>query len=109
MIDFVCAYWDSILIVLAVIALFVWLILRGKREIVGQMIYRIVTELEKEYGSGTGNLKLAAAIDELYPRLPAVIRVFATEAMIRRWIEEGLAAAKERWGKNAKLGQYITE
>lgn len=109
MIDFFMKNWDSILLAVAFVALIVWLILRGKRDIVAHIIYRIVTELEREYGSGTGNLKLAAAIDELYPRLPAIIRIFATEEMMRRWIEEGLATAKTRWGKNAALEKYIEE
>lgn len=107
MIDFILTNWDSILLVLVVIAAAVLLIYKGKRGVVDQMIYKIVTELEKEYGAGTGNLKLAAAVEMLYPKLPAIVRLFTTSAGLVKMIEQGLAAAKDRWAKNAALGDYI--
>lgn len=107
MIDFILANWDSILLVLVVIAVAIFLIYKGKRGVVDQMIYRVVTALEKEYGSGTGNLKLAAAVELLYPKLPAIVRLFTTSAGLVRMIENGLTSAKERWAKNAALEEYI--
>lgn len=105
--DFLMSNWDSILIVLTLVVILVWLMLRGKRAYIDQIVYYIVTELEREYGSGTGNLKLAAAIQELYPRLPAIIRLVATEDMMKRWIEDGLTVAKKRWENNANIKTYI--
>ena len=107
MIEFITHNWDSILLVLAVIAAVVLLIYKGKRGVVDQMIYKIVTELEREYGAGTGNLKLAAAVEMLYPKLPTIIRLFTTSAGIVKMIESGLTAAKDKWAKNAALETYI--
>lgn len=107
MIDFILNNWDSILIVLGVIAVAVVLVYKGKRGVVDQMIYKIVTELEREYGSGTGNLKLAAAVEALYPKLPAIVRLFTTSDGIVKMIESGLTAAKEKWEKNKAIEQYI--
>lgn len=106
-INFVLANWDSVLVVLAVIGVILWLIFKGEKSVINQIIYRVVTELEREYGGGTGSLKLAAAIDTVYPKLPAVIRLFVSAKTLQRWIEEGLAAAKEEWAKNSALAEYI--
>ena len=107
MIDFILNNWDSILLVAIVIAVTVVLVYKGKRGVVDQMIYKIVTELEREYGSGTGNLKLAAAVETLYPKLPAIVRLFTTSDGIVRMIENGLTAAKEKWGNNKAIESYI--
>ena len=101
--------WDSVLIVAAVVAVAVALIYNGKRGIVDEMIYKIVTELEREYGSGTGNLKLAAAVERLYPELPLIVRLLTTSAGIVRLIENGLTAAKVRWENNKAIGEYIEQ
>lgn len=105
--DFLMSNWDSILVVLIAAAVLLWLMLRGKRQYIDQIVYYIVTELEREYGAGTGNLKLAAAINELYPRLPAIIRLFATEERMKQWIEDGLTLAKQRWENNSSIKNYI--
>ena len=56
---FLMDHWADILtgIVFAVLAVF--LTLRGKKKIVAQMLYFLVTEAERVYGSGTGSVKLA--------------------------------------------------
>jgi len=100
-------HWDSILIVVLFLFVIAFLIYRGEKGILDQIIYRVVTELEREYGSGTGNLKLAAAIDILYPKLPRVIQLFATAERIQKWIEDGLTAAKDKWAKNPALAEYV--
>ena len=107
MIDMILHNWDSIAIVAVAIAIIIILVYRGKRGVVDKIIYKIVTELEKEYGAGTGNLKLAAAVEMLYPKLPAIIRIFTTSAGIVKMIENGLTEAKEKWEKNKALETYI--
>lgn len=101
------ANWDSILIVAIFVAVVCILIWKGQKSIVYQMVYKIVTELEKQYGGGTGSLKLAAAIDILYPKLPKVIKVFVNADTLTKWIEDGLAKAKEIWKTNEAIGQYV--
>ncbi len=109
MIDFLLSNWDSVLVVVVLVAVLVFLSYKGKRGLVDEIIYRVVTELEREYASGTGNLKLAAAIETIYPKLPAVIRVFTTTERLKTWIEKGLSEAKEKWAKNSALTNYINE
>jgi hypothetical protein len=80
---------------------------RGNKSMIMHMLYALVTEAEKQYGSGTGALKLAAVIDKVYPKLPPVVRAFITDDMLIGWIEDALAAAKTEWEKNIRVTEYI--
>ena len=101
MIDFIVAHWTSILVVLVFIALIVFLALRGKKQIIYKMLYALVTEAEKKYGSGTGALKFAEVMTQIYAKLPAIVRIFITYDTLSGWIEKALAEAKERWKAEA--------
>ncbi len=100
-------YWDSILVVLAACAVIGFLLYKGERSVIDKIIFWAVTELEREYGGGTGALKLSAAIELIYPKLPAVIRYVVSGETLQRWIEEGLTAAKAKWETNPALKAYI--
>jgi hypothetical protein len=62
---------------------------------------------EKEYGGGTGALKLAAVIDKVYVKLPALIKVFVPASTLQKWIEIVLAEAKKTWEANTNIATYI--
>lgn len=95
MIDFIVAYWDSILIVLAVVAFIVFLLVRGKREIVYKILYSLVNEAEEIYGAGTGKLKFAYVMEKAYALLPAIIRVVITYKTFEKWIENAVTKMKK--------------
>ena len=82
-------------------------IFRGNKSVVMRMLYAAVTEAEKDFGGGTGSLKLASVIAAIYPKLPAFVKVFVSEKILTRWVEQALAAAKEVWAKNANIAGYI--
>lgn len=105
--NFIIANWDSILLIAAAVAVIVYAIFKGNKSVVMRMLYSLVTEAERIYGNGTGSLKLAAVIHEVYPNLPAVIKLFITEKTLAKWIEDALAAAKEAWKQNAAIAGYI--
>lgn len=104
---FFAMHWDSVLVVLAVVAVFVVLIVKKQYGILDKIVFSLVTEAEKKYGGGTGAAKLAAVIEQLYPKIPAVIRLFLSAEQIEKLIERVLADAKERWEKNPHLSAYI--
>lgn len=106
--NFLLMNWDSVLFVLAVIVIVIVLICRGETAILKEILFRLVTEAEKEYGSGTGELKKAAVIDWLYDKLPAIVKIFLTPDRLGKLIEEVLEIAKEKWAANPSLQQYIT-
>ena len=107
--NFFITNWDFILLIVAAVASIVFASFKGNKSIVMRMLYSLVTEAEQIYGGGTGSLKLAAVIDAIYPRLPAVFKIFVTDATLVKWVEEALAAAKETWEKNAALAEYVNK
>ena len=54
---FLLANWDSVLVVLAFLALIVVLIKRGETAVLNRILFGLVTKAEKEFGGGTGKLK----------------------------------------------------
>lgn len=106
-IQFIMGNWDFILlIVLAALAL-IWAIFKGNKSVVMKMLVSLVTEAEKNFGGGTGTLKLASVIATIYPKLPAIIKAFITDGMLTKWVEEALIIAKEKWKTNSNIKAYI--
>ena len=96
---FLAKNWDSVLVVVAFLAVVVVLIKRGETKILKQILFNLVTQAEKQFGSGTGSLKYAAVADWIYQRIPA--------SDIEKMIEAALEEAKKAWGANENLKGYI--
>jgi hypothetical protein len=101
--NFIIANWDFILLIIAAVAAVVFAIFKGNKSVVMRMLYSLVTDAEQAFGAGTGSLKLAAVIGEIYPKLPAIIKAFITEKTLQKWVEDALVAAKEAWANNPAL------
>ena len=104
---FLAKNWDSVLVVVAFLALVVVLIKRGETKILKQILFNLVTQAEKQFGSGTGSLKYAAVADWIYQRIPAVLKLLFTSSDIEKLIEAALEEAKKAWGANENLKGYI--
>lgn len=104
---FLAKNWDSVLVVVAFLALVVMLIKRGETKILKQILFNLVTQAEKQFGSGTGSLKYAAVADWIYQRIPAVLKLLFTSSDIEKMIEAALEEAKKAWGANENLKGYI--
>lgn len=104
---FLAKNWDSVLVVIAFLALVVALIKRGETKILKQILFNLVTQAEKQFGSGTGSLKYAAVADWIYQRIPAVLKLLFTSSDIEKMIEAALEEAKKAWGANENLKGYI--
>lgn len=104
---FLAENWDSVLVVVAFLALVVVLIKRGETKILKQILFNLVTQAEKQFGSGTGSLKYAAVADWIYQRIPAVLKLLFTSSDIEKMIEAALEEAKKAWGANENLKGYI--
>ena len=59
MLEFITNHWQSIVVIIVFAVVIIYLMLRGKKDIVAKMLYALVTEAEKIYGSGTGSVKFA--------------------------------------------------
>lgn len=106
-INFFAKNWDFILLIIAAVAAVVIAVFQGNKSVVMKMLYSLVTEAEKEFGSGTGALKLADVVSKIYPKLPAIIKTFVSDKRLTEWIEQALTSAKETWQKNAAIAGYI--
>jgi len=106
-IAFLAANWDSVLVVLAFLALIVVLIKRGETAVLKKILFGLVTKAEKEFGGGTGKLKLATVSDWIYQRIPAVLKLLFSQRDIENLIESALEEAKKAWGTNESLATYI--
>lgn len=106
-INFLLQNWDSVLVVVAFIAFLIVLIKRGETKVLKQILFNLVTQAEKQFGTGTGELKFAAVADWIYQRIPAVLRLLFTEKDIANMIEAVLEEAKKSWGKNDNIKCYI--
>ena len=104
---FLAKNWDSVLVVVAFLALAVVLIKRGETKILKQILFNLVTQAEKQFGSGTGSLKYAAVADWIYQRIPAVLKLLFTSSDIEKMIEAALEEAKKAWGANENLKGHI--
>lgn len=106
-INFLLANWDSVLVVVGFVALIIVLIKRGEIKILNNILYKLVTQAEREFGAGTGELKYAAVSDWIYERLPAILKFLFTAKDIDKMIESALAAAKKKWEQNGNLKMYL--
>ena len=106
-IQFLFANWDSVLVVLAFLALIVVLVKRGETKVLNKVLFSLVTQAEKQFGGGTGKLKLAAVSDWIYQRIPAILKLLFSEKDIESMIETALEEAKKAWGNNENIAAYI--
>lgn len=106
-VNFLLLNWDSVIVGAALVIGLVVLLAKKQYAILDKIILALVTEAEKKYGGGTGAVKLAAVIDWIYPKIPAVIRLFITESQLVKMIEHVLVDAKQRWESNPSISSYI--
>ena len=104
---FLAKNWDSVLVIVTFLAVVAVLIKRGETKILKQILFNLVTQAEKQFGSGTGSLKYAAVADWIYQRIPAVLKLLFTSNDIEKMIEAALEEAKKAWGANENLKGYI--
>lgn len=105
--NFLLQNWDSVLVIVAAIALFVFLYIKGEKKIIYTILFNLITEAERVYGSGTGKLKLASVLTSIYEKLPTVVKLVVTENRLVEWIEDVLQQAKKKWAENAAIAEYI--
>lgn len=106
-INFVIEHWDIITLVIAALSAVVYAVFKGNKSVVMRMLFSLVTEAEKNFGAGTGALKLASVIEQVYPKLPTIIKTFITAETIEKWVEDALVLAKKKWEENLNLQAYI--
>lgn len=97
----------NLLVVFAIVIYVVLLAKKGETEILKSVLLSLVVEAEKQYGEGTGAMKLAVVIDWLYQRIPAFLKPFFTTEHLTQLVNEAVIEAQTAWGANKNLQDYI--
>lgn len=106
-IEFIAAYWDSILLIVCACVALGILYFKGQKKIVYKILYALITEAEKQFGGGTGELKQAYVIEKIYNALPAVLKSVISAERLGKWVDDALIKAKAKWGENSSVSGYI--
>ena len=64
---------------------------------------KLVTDAERQYGAGTGQLKMASAVAELIKLLPDWVVERVPKSWLMERLESVLTAAKVKWNANPNL------
>lgn len=105
-------FWNTpvgtALIALVVVLTLVYLWFKGYKSIVRKIVLALVIQAEKALGSGTGEFKYAMVLGHVYQYVPAIIRVFLTEAQLDQLIEWAVQYMKERLAASPLLAESFT-
>ena len=106
---FILSYWDSILLLLAIIAGVIFALRHGMKKQAFAILKYLVTQAETEYGGGAGTLKKQAVTAWIYEKMPPIFRFFLSEATISNLIEKAWAWMVELINQNAAVETVITK
>lgn len=67
----------------------------------------LVTDAEAQYSGGTGKIKRAYVIDELYSRIPDEFKPYVTEQNLDAILTKALDEAKVLWEENTQIKALI--
>ena len=101
------ANWSALLMAVAIIAVVIVALVRGEKQILIQILISLVTEAERQFGTGTGVLKKATVITWAYAQIPDRIKPFITEKRLTLWLEEALKTAKKIWERNQAVKDIV--
>ena len=98
-----------IALIACIVGLLAFFAIKGEIKTIEEILFKLVTEAEKQYGSGTGALKKAAVIEWIYGKLPPLLRGLISAERLSDMVEQALEAAKKKWLENSNLKNYIEE
>ncbi|SCY92754.1 hypothetical protein [Alkaliphilus peptidifermentans] len=79
---------------------------RGNKQLVNRIVLALVTEAEKKYGSGTGELKYNAVVERLYEVLPWILKLLYTKKQMDEMIEGAVEYLKRYLSDGKNLYGY---
>ena len=106
----------SLLILIAAVVIFIWhyckrfadLPSEKQIEKIKEWLLFAVIEAEKEFGSGTGMLKLRFVYDRFVERFPSLVSVVPFE-IFSKWVDEVLMEMKHLLDTNKDIEAYVKE
>ena len=107
LLNWLAANWSAVLVAVAIIAAVIVALVKGEKQILTQILVHLVTAAEAQLGSGTGALKKASVIAQVYMYIPAYLKPFITETRLVAWMEAALDTAKKMWESNQAVKEII--
>lgn len=71
--------------------------------VISRVALALVTDAERAYGSGTGELKMSSCMERLLELLPASVVETVPKAFLQEHLEKALEIAKSKWLRNPRL------
>lgn len=109
MLNFIKLNLGSILVVLLFIIGLLFLYRKNKKEFVRQIVLSLVVQAEKALGSGTGELKYAMVVENVYKVLPYILTLLISKKELDNMIESSVQYLKEYLKKDKDLLGYEDE
>ena len=109
MLEFIKMNWSSIITIIFVVVGLLYLYKNGKKEFVRQAVLSLVVQAEKALGSGTGELKYAMVVENVYKMLPSILTLLISKKELDNIIEDSVQYLKEYLCGNINLLGYEDE
>ena len=107
MLDFIKTnYAEILMIIIAIAGIFFGLRSKYAAQVKQGLLF-LVTEAERQFGGGTGQLKFAAVSNWAYEKLPAFARFFLSANVIDSMIENAVMAMKELLKGNISVAAFV--
>lgn len=109
MLEFIKLNLVSILVVLLIVIGLLFMYKRGKKDFVRQVVLSLVVQAEKALGSGTGELKYAMVVENVYKVLPLILTILISKKELDNLIENSVQYLKNYLEKDKNLLSYDDE
>lgn len=98
----------TVIIPIVVIVILILLLQTKYKKYAAEILFYLVTEAEKEFGGGTGQLKYSAVFTWLYEKLPALAKLILPKRVISDLIEAAVSKMKEYLESNIKANEFVS-
>lgn len=99
----------AIIILAVVVVVCVPLLQTKYKAYAAQVLFYLVTQAEREFGGGTGQLKYAAVFTWLYEQLPTVAKFVLPKRTVEALIEAAVAKMKEYLASNSMASELVID
>ena len=111
--EWIANYWPLLVALVAVLAVVIFAIYKFAKQPRPEQLAKVrewllyaVTAAEKEFGSGTGQIKLRYVYDKFFTLFPAFAPIISFE-LFSNLVDEALVKFKEILETNRKIQNYV--
>lgn len=111
--EFIVNNWYMILAAVVLLASAIYIVVKFFRQPSGEQVRKVkqwlliaVIEAEKQFGGGTGTVKLRKVYDLFVARWPWMAKIVPFE-LFSTWVDEALAEMRELLEKNLAVAAYV--